>query len=94
MLTWWLLAALYGPEAYAYFAEFCASPLGVLMLFGWSVSFYYHFANGIRHLFWDSGYLFKIQNAAAAGYFVLFLTALFTALTWYCILSVNTMGYF
>ncbi|GJL86046.1 MAG: succinate dehydrogenase, cytochrome b556 subunit [Micavibrio sp.] len=85
--TWWLVAAASGPEAYQTFTSFCGSLLGIGLLFGWSLAFYYHLANGIRHLIWDSGFLFKIKNAYAAGYFVLFFTVVMTALTWVCIMS-------
>lgn len=80
--TWWLIAAASGPAAYEQFMAFCASPLGVFMLMGWSVCFYYHLANGIRHLIWDTGSLLNIKKAYAAGYFVFFATVLLTAGTW------------
>ena len=28
---------------------FIASPIGMLLLFGWSIAFFYHLSNGIRH---------------------------------------------
>lgn len=83
MFTWWLVAAATGPEAYGVFTDFCASLIGQILLYGWMVAFYYHLANGIRHLVWDTGHLFKLRNAYAAGYFVLFFTALASAVTWY-----------
>jgi len=61
-----------------------SSPLGTLMLFGWTVALYYHLCNGVRHLFWDSGRLFNIKCAYKAGYLVLFMTAVLTAGTWVC----------
>lgn len=87
MFAWWLIAAASGPEAYTTFTNFCASPPGMILFFGWSVAFYYHLANGIRHLIWDSGRLFKIENAYTAGYFVLVFTAIATVLSWICILN-------
>lgn len=85
LLTWWLVAAAYGPNAYSDFTRFINSEIGLVLMFGWTLAFYYHLANGIRHLFWDSGFLFKIRNAYAAGYFVLLMTAVLTALTWGCL---------
>lgn len=82
---WWLVAAAAGPEAYNTFAWFCGTPLGLLMLAGWSVCLYYHLANGIRHLFWDAGLMLDLKNAILAGYFVLIFTALLTAGTWICV---------
>ncbi len=87
LFVWWLVAAVSGPEAYSVFTGFCGSIFGQILLLGWTVSFYYHMANGIRHLFWDAGLLLKIKNAYAAGYFVLFVTALLTGATWFCILT-------
>ena len=62
MVAWWLIAAATGPQAYAYAQDFAASPIGMVMIFGWSVALFYHLSNGIRHLFWDMGYLFKLDN--------------------------------
>ena len=87
MFAWWLVSAAIGPEAYGVFMNFAGSTLGLLLLFGWSIAFYYHLANGIRHLCWDSGKLFKLKNAYAAGYVVLLFTAAMTAITWYCVLE-------
>ena len=87
MFTWWLVAAATGPESYRIFTSFCGSLPGIALLFGWSLAFYYHLANGIRHLIWDSGFLFQLKNAYAAGYFVLVFTVVMTALTWFCITS-------
>lgn len=76
-----------GPEAYATFTDFAGSTIGLLALFGWTVAFFYHFSNGIRHLIWDAGYLFKLKNAYAAGYFVFFSTIVLSFLTWYYIIE-------
>jgi len=84
MVVWWLVAAATGEEAYNVAMDFAKSPLGLFMIFGWSVSLFYHTCNGIRHLFWDMGYLFKLENAYKAGYLVWFGTILLTASAWYC----------
>lgn len=83
MLTWMLVAAATGPEAYGTFTGFAGSLLGKILLFGWSLALFYHMANGVRHLIWDTGYLFKLQNAQRAGYVVLAFTVLVTALFWW-----------
>ncbi len=83
MVVWMLLAAATGMGAWITFQNFAASPLGLLMLFGWTVALYYHLCNGIRHLLWDMGYLFAIKDAYRAGYIVLALTFVLTVLTWW-----------
>ena len=62
--------------------EFIASPIGLLLLFGWSVAFFYHLCSGIRHLAWDAGYGFEIRAAYRSGYAVLAATAVLTVLAW------------
>ncbi len=84
---WWLVAAALGPEAYAVFAWFCGTPLGLLMLFGWTLCMFYHLGNGIRHLVWDSGFLFEKKNANIGGWLVLLFTAVATGAVWMCVLS-------
>src|SRR5262245_20034919 len=74
MVAWWLVAAMLGEEAYYTAMAFAKHPIGIFMMFGWSVALYYHLFNGIRHLLWDTVHLFKIQNAYRAGYIVLLLT--------------------
>ena len=54
----------------------------MLLLFLWSVAFFYHLCNGIRHLAWDAGYGFELRSAYRSGYAVLAMTALLTVLTW------------
>jgi succinate dehydrogenase / fumarate reductase cytochrome b subunit len=82
MVVWMLVAAATGPDAYGRFSAFAASGLGRLMIFGWSAALCYHMCNGVRHLFWDMGYLFKIENAYRAGYIVLACAALMCAAIW------------
>jgi succinate dehydrogenase / fumarate reductase cytochrome b subunit len=44
-------------------------------------SLYYHFLNGIRHLFWDIGKGFKKETAKANGFLVIIFAFIFTAVT-------------
>ena len=54
----------------------------MLLLFLWSVAFFYHLSNGIRHLASDAGYGFEIRTAYLSGYAVLFATAVLTVVAW------------
>jgi succinate dehydrogenase / fumarate reductase cytochrome b subunit len=62
-LSWWLIAAASGPDAYAVFVRAAANPLGEIVLFGFLWSLAFHLLNGIRHLAWDVGYGFKVPTA-------------------------------
>ncbi len=82
LFAWWMIAAASGIESYATFTSFMTSGLGMFLLFGWTASVFYHLCNGMRHLFWDSGRLFKLKNAYMAGYIVLIASALLTLIVW------------
>ena len=82
LLCWWLISVAAGGELFAATHAVLASPIGILLLFGWSIAFFYHLCNGIRHLAWDAGYGFELRNATRSGYAVLAATVLLTALTW------------
>jgi succinate dehydrogenase / fumarate reductase cytochrome b subunit len=55
LLTWWLLAAASGPNAYAKVQAFMGSIIGMLILFGYTWALIHHMLGGIRHLIWDTG---------------------------------------
>ncbi len=82
LLVWWIAAAAIGPDAFAQVQAFMGSWFGLLLLFGWSVALFYHLGNGIRHLFWDAGYGYNIENAYRSGWAVVAATAVLTVLAW------------
>jgi succinate dehydrogenase / fumarate reductase, cytochrome b subunit len=82
LLVWWLISVSAGGELFATTHAVLASPIGIVLLFGWSVAFFYHLCNGVRHLAWDAGYGFEISSASRSGYAVLAATVLLAAMTW------------
>jgi succinate dehydrogenase / fumarate reductase cytochrome b subunit len=82
LLTWWLVAVAAGGELFAATHAFIRSPIGMVLLFLWSVAFFYHLCNGIRHLAWDAGYGFELRSAYRGGYTVIAAALLLTVLTW------------
>ena len=81
-LTCWLYHAAYSPEGLDGFYELAGSIVGQIFLFGWSLAFFYHLANGIRHLLWDAGKMLEIEDAERGGYFVLGAAFGLTAVSW------------
>jgi succinate dehydrogenase / fumarate reductase cytochrome b subunit len=73
--VWWLMALASGAEHYATAMRCLGSPLGKLLLVGFTFSFIYHFCNGIRHLVWDTGRGLERAQARASGAVVI-VTAL------------------
>ena len=82
LMVWWIAAAAYSEEAYNTFMLLASAWYGQIILAGLSFCYIYHFFNGIRHLIWDSGHLFKIENATAAGYLIFWGSVVITALLW------------
>ena len=82
LLVYWLAAAASGPEAFALAQRLIGSIIGQLLLLGWTFALFYHFCNGIRHLFWDAGYGFELRNAYRSGLAVLAGSAVLTLLFW------------
>jgi succinate dehydrogenase / fumarate reductase cytochrome b subunit len=80
--VWWLLALAAGPNAFAAISAFSASILGRNLLFGWTFCFFYHLANGIRHLWWDTGYGLDLPSVYRSGWTVIAFTAVATLLVW------------
>lgn len=66
----WAIALASGPQAYGQYMGLLDSILGKLVLFGMTVSLFYHLANGIRHLVWDAGHALDVKSANASAAFV------------------------
>jgi len=81
-LVGWLVSIVAGPAAYASLNGFFASPFGALMLFGWTFCFFYHLANGIRHLAWDTGLGFEKHRARQTGWLVVGIALVLTLGVW------------
>ncbi len=86
LLAWWIVAAAYGPTDYAEVQSFLGSWIGLLLLFGFSFALYFHLCNGIRHLFWDIGKYFELEQTRRADVFVLIGAAALTVATWVMVL--------
>lgn len=82
LLTWWLVALASGPEAFATVHAIAHSWLGALVLFGYTLVLFYHMGNGIRHLVWDFGYGFDVEEARRSGVAVLAFAGAMTLLVW------------
>jgi succinate dehydrogenase / fumarate reductase cytochrome b subunit len=82
ILAVWLMKTAAGPEEYQYFRATMGSPLGKLLLIGWTFAFFLHLGNGIRHLVWDTGRGFEKSQANASAWAVLILSVALTAGFW------------
>ena len=82
LLTWWLVAAATSPQAFGAVQDFLGSPIGILLLFGWSAALIFHFFTGIRHLAWDMGFGFEPGEYNSTGRMVVIATAATVFVVW------------
>jgi succinate dehydrogenase / fumarate reductase, cytochrome b subunit len=78
----WAVALASGPEAYAAFTALLGSPLGKLVLFGFTVAFFFHLANGLRHLVWDTGHGLDVKTANATAVAAIVFTVIASVALW------------
>ncbi|OJW53354.1 MAG: succinate dehydrogenase, cytochrome b556 subunit [Alphaproteobacteria bacterium 41-28] len=78
----WFLALAAGPQSYYRMQEFLLNPFGLIILIGWSFSFFYHLCNGIRHLLWDIGFGYDMPMVRFTGWTVIISSFFLTALAW------------
>jgi succinate dehydrogenase / fumarate reductase cytochrome b subunit len=78
-LAVWLLALASGPESFGDVAAIVGSAWFKPLLVGWTFCFFYHLANGVRHLAWDAGYGFDKSQIRTTGITVIVVSLLATA---------------
>jgi succinate dehydrogenase / fumarate reductase cytochrome b subunit len=79
VLAWWLISLATGPDEYASVANVYGSTWFKLPLAGWAFCFFYHLANGVRHLVWDAGHGFGHAQIRIGGVAVVLFAAVATA---------------
>ncbi|AHC73638.1 Succinate dehydrogenase, cytochrome b556 subunit [Candidatus Endolissoclinum faulkneri L5] len=90
LLVWWVIAAAVGPEVFDKVQKFLTSWLGILILFIFTCTLMYHLCNGIRHLFWDAGYGFRLEDVYKSGWITLSIAVLLTSITWIFVIILRT----
>ncbi len=86
LLVWWFLAAATSDAYFLMVNGILTSWFGKVVLTVSLWAFWYHFANGIRHLAWDAGHGFALptvtRSGIAAGAASVILTAITLAVAW------------
>ena len=78
----WAVALASGPDAYATYMGLLGSPLGKLVMFGFTVAAFYHLANGVRHLVWDFGHGLDVKSANFSAVVVLAFAVVASIVVW------------
>lgn len=83
LLVWLLLALASGPVAYECFHKFITSPVGTVLLLGWTGALFFHMGNGFRHLVMDTGRGYSVVAAKRSAFAVFVFAVLMTLLVWF-----------
>ena len=82
LAAWWLLALTVGDTEFAEVRRFTVSPVGLILLFGWTLALVYHTLGGLRHLMWDTGHGFDLPSVHRTGWAAVGLSLGLTATLW------------
>jgi len=82
LLVFVLAMAASGEQGFTTAQSILTSWFGSFVLFGFSLALYFHFCNGIRHLFWDVGVGFELPTANKTAQITLIAAGVLTVLTW------------
>lgn len=82
LLAWWLVAIASGPDYFAYVNGIMGSPLGLIVLLGYSWALLHHMIGGIRHLIWDTGRGFDLASVDRLSWGTIILSLALTVMLW------------
>ena len=87
LLTAWLISAAMGEPQFNAVNSFMGSPIGLIILVGFTWSVMHHMLGGIRHFIWDTGHGFSLPVVRALSWATLFGSVTLTGLIWFVGLS-------
>ncbi|MEO8778280.1 MAG: succinate dehydrogenase, cytochrome b556 subunit [Rhodanobacter sp.] len=81
-----LLQLASGETSFESFKGLVGSPLGTILMIGWSWSLFFHLCNGIRHLIQDAGLGFEIPQFVRSSKLSYVGSVVLTVLVWIYVL--------
>src|SRR5262245_2425376 len=76
LAAWWLIAAAIGPDYFAFVNGLFATPLGMIVLVGYSWALIHHMLGGLRHFVWDTGAGFDLGTIDLLAWGTIILSVL------------------
>ena len=83
LLVFWFLSVSIGENFYNYFQIISSNFIFKVILFFWTLAFFYHLFNGIRYLFWSFSLGMELKTVYLSGYIITLLTIISTIIVWY-----------
>jgi len=82
LIMWGLLALAGGESSFNQFKTCIGSPIGLVLMFGWSWALFFHLCNGIRHLVQDAGAGYAIAQFVRSSWLSVIGSLVLTVLVW------------
>jgi succinate dehydrogenase / fumarate reductase cytochrome b subunit len=89
ILVAWLLAAATGRGNYDLVTGFMKSPVGLLVMAGYTWALVHHALGGIRHLIWDTGRGFNLGTVNTLSWLTILGSLAITGGIWFYILKLR-----
>ena len=86
-LAIWFVSIVLGESVYLLVTDLFSSNIAIIFWVLCTLAFFYHFLNGIRHLFWDIGKGFENNEVTISGVIVFFSSILLTTTFWFYLLN-------
>lgn len=80
-LVSWIYALAFDADLFATLQAWSGHIMGQLVIVAVAGAWYFHLANGVRHLVWDIGRAFELKNIYIGGWLVIVFSAGATAAT-------------
>lgn len=82
LVVWGIVALATSESAFDTFKTCIGSPLGIILLVGWTWSLTYHLCNGIRHLVQDAGAGYQISQFVRSSWLSVIGSIVLLVLIW------------
>ncbi len=87
LLAAWLISAAMGDTEFDAVSALLASPIGLIVLFGFTWSVLHHMIGGIRHFIWDFVRGFELRWVRLLSWGTILLSLTLTGLVWWAALA-------
>ncbi|HET6552379.1 MAG TPA: succinate dehydrogenase, cytochrome b556 subunit [Dyella sp.] len=87
IVLWGVFSLASGEASYLQFKTCIGSPIGQVLMFGWTWALFYHLCNGIRHLFQDGGMGYAIPQFIRSSWLSIVGSVVLTLIVWAYILT-------
>ena len=87
LVLWGVFSLASGEDSYNQFKTCLGSPIGMILMIGWSWALFYHLCNGIRHLFQDGGMGYAIPQFIRSSWLSIIVSIVLTLIVWAYVLT-------